>query len=93
MARKVSPAKLAQRGVERLFQELTDTSEAFADARNSIGPIEDLITEVNDAIEREHIQKHGPIEPDEDIAREILGREAGYLVGVQVGLRLRRAGV
>ena len=47
---------------------------------------------VFEALKREHIAQHGPIKPDQDSVEIDLGIEAGYLIGVQVGLRLREPG-
>ena len=47
-----------------------------------------VFSRVLEALERQWVKEHGPIE-EGDVTRDWLERQCGYLVGVQVGLRLR----
>jgi hypothetical protein len=51
----------------------------------------DAISEVVTILRRDFEAEYGPIDDDDDRDgnHETIGREAGYIVGVQVGLRLR----
>jgi hypothetical protein len=48
-------------------------------------PLDDAMDEIGLLL----VKEHGPITSDADVTYEILGRRTGYLVGVQVGMRLR----
>jgi len=49
----------------------------------------DVFEEVSNILEAEYVREHGPITDDQDVVLWQIGLAAGYLVGVQVGLRLR----
>jgi hypothetical protein len=79
---------LAARLVDDWFESLLATREVF-----TVGSIHSRLTEtafeqVQDAVERAHVAGHGPL--SDDVEHEMIAMEAGYLLGVQVGLRLRR---
>lgn len=84
------PRQMAVDAVEKWFTGLLSTSDAVTDAGNQ-PTLESAFDEVTAALEFEHVAQHGPITPDQDVVMEMIGREAGYLIGVQVGLRLRAA--
>lgn len=44
---------------------------------------------IEQLLEAEDVKQFGPIEPSDDLRRLMYSRDAGYLIGVQVGLRLR----
>jgi hypothetical protein len=83
-----APSALAARVVGEWFESVLATREVF-----TVGSIHSRLTEtafeqVQDAVERAHIAAHGPV--SDEAEHEMIAMEAGYLLGVQVGLRLRR---
>ena len=85
------PRKVAARVVQEWFDELCSSSDAFNDGTNAQTLQANLICEVQEAVkaaDRDPLIGH-----DSDAVQdEIYAREAGFLVGVQLGLRLRAAG-
>lgn len=86
-ARTISPERLAAKRVQDAFTDnicrTPDTPEDLFDQ---------IIGEVADAFEKAHVREHGPIQDHDTEEYVVFGQRAGYLVGVQVGLRLRTAG-
>jgi hypothetical protein len=80
------PRRIAEKIVADWFAGLLESTDGFVNPSHD----EAVIDAVANALEAQHVGLHGPIDPDSGIM-EMLEREAGYLVGVQVGLRLRGA--
>jgi hypothetical protein len=81
-------AQLAQEWFELLLNSYEHLgTEGFEPDFDADGAIQD----VADALTREWEQRE-PIAEGDHLTRESIQREAGYLFGVQVGLRLRSAG-
>lgn len=93
MARPVAaqdPRAMATAAAQRRFDALLTSPDVDGDVLDV-----DLDFEaIEDALEAAFVKEHGqPLAADEGlILRIIRAREAGYLVGVQMGLRLRAAG-
>lgn len=85
------PRAIAITAVQAWFNHLTGTVDSVTDSDNRV-TLESAFDDVTAALEAEHIAQFGPIEPNDDVVMEMIGRETGYLVGVQVGLRLREKG-
>ena len=84
------PRQMAVEAVQKWHGSLIDGPEAHYSGSVYQVTLDQAFDDVTDALEAEHVADHGPITPDQDAVREMLGRSAGYLIGVQVGLRLRR---
>lgn len=84
---KPSAAQIAAQSVAEWHAGFLSSSSAYV-WPDSEAP-DDVLERVQDALQREHIAKHGPLK---DEVRLMLAQEAGYLLGVQVGLRLRAEG-
>lgn len=89
-------ARLAKAGADAWLEAVCENYEnlgsaAFADLPAGFDA-ETVILSIQEAFEREHIATRGPIhdDPDEHEARtaEFL-KQAAYMFGVQVGLRMR----
>lgn len=79
-------AQIAARGVAELFEGIILRPDSFPDAISSTS-LEPILEAVSNAVEREH----GDMDRLEDAGHaEYIGRETGYLVGLHVGLHLRR---
>jgi hypothetical protein len=87
MARKtMAPEALADRLVESWLAALRSSLPACIEGDE----LNRMIDAVQDAIE--HRDAGAFADGDDEGAHEFSGREAAYLVGVQVGLRLRKGG-
>ena len=83
------PRAIARTAADEYFAALLnnpDLGEAFDEMAS---PLDGALEEIINLLEAEHVKQHGPITSDADVTYEMIGRETGYLVGVQVGLRLR----
>jgi hypothetical protein len=80
-ARTPKAAALAVSLVEQWFQDLT--SELH---ENSAGDIDALCMAVETELEKEYVKLTGEEVPDD---AQPCAREAGYLIGLQIGMRLR----
>ena len=91
----LAPSEIARRAVDEWIGNAATSlwSSARWDQHES-EVLERATTEVLEVLKARWIARHGSIEgeTDEAINREILGMEAGFLVGVQLGLRLRNVG-
>jgi hypothetical protein len=92
--RKTSPAKdprrMAVAVVQEHFDNMMTTSDTYIEAGYLVSPIDAAFDAIENALEAEAVKRQGkPIDPDEDVELRMISREAGYLIGVQVGLRLR----
>lgn len=87
------PRALAVTAVQDWYNELITSSCATSEGQDASSTLEYQFAAVQEALEAEYIREHAPdrTSTDEDRAMlsEICAREAGYLIGVQVGLRLR----
>jgi hypothetical protein len=88
MPRKKTPHALAARVVERYFQAMMTDREFMNDGSIEANHLDAVFEEVSDLLEAEHVKQHGPIKRDDDLTRWAIGMEAGYIVGVQIGMRL-----
>ena len=71
--------------VQKWFDDLMTSRDVLAFPDDGQFSFEDI----EKALTREHEIEHGKIRPDQDLIPLEIASEAGYLVGVQVGLRLR----
>ena len=83
----LSSNQVAVEAVERWFQHVTST---FYESDGE-GKLIEAFDAVSQALEAEYVAQHGPIADDDTGRESLLDQEAGYMVGVQVGLRLRNA--
>lgn len=90
----VDPRKLAVEMVQEWYESLLASGEAHTHGSIYQVTLDNGFIAVQEALEAEHEKEHGKMPPPEDgsVEREIIAQEAGYLIGVQVGLRLRSAG-
>lgn len=90
---KKTPQQIAREAVEEWHSTVIEDRDALYTSSHAASTSSRRIDSAFDAIENfleaEHVKGHGPIEPDDDLQRVMFGRDAGYLIGVQVGLRLR----
>jgi hypothetical protein len=70
------------------MEQSVDIGDFYAEMAS---PLDDAMEQVSDLLEAQHVRDHGPIKPDAEALHELIGRRTGYIVGVQVGLRLRSA--
>lgn len=82
VARPQSSSELAAKIVGKWFHTVTLTTDGFTQDALTFDPVQD-------AVMREYVRDHGPVKPGEDLVDRMCAQEAGYLIGVQVGLRLR----
>lgn len=88
-----SAAELAAAIVQDHFDWMLTTPQVFTQGSvYETRLTERAFDEVKAVVLREYIDDHGTPEPGDDLVDEFCAQEAGYLIGVQVGLRLRRAG-
>ena len=76
------------------FDAHLDTHNALIDDTLMKPDFDDVLSEITDALLAADVKRHGPARNEEDAAftRQQMALEAGYLVGVRVGLRLRQTG-
>lgn len=87
--KKKTAARLAEDLVREHFSVMVTSLDGLgSDWEDADG----LFAEVGNALEREWVALHGPIKDGDGMTHRMLQRECGYLVGVQVGLHLRRGG-
>ncbi len=91
--RRLSPPALAAKRVQEWFDNIVSTADALATSDfESEVLLGNAFIEVQEILRREHDEAHGPPEPTSvAVVDGMMAREAGYLIGVQVGLRLRGA--
>ena len=84
-------AQLAQQEVAQLFNAaVIDRGTFNADGDPlPLRRFEEACEQVSDLLEAEHVREYGPIDKLDDGTQQSIHMSAGYLVGVQVGLRLR----
>ena len=88
--RAKNPQEIATAAVQRWFTDMVGSGDTLTSGDYDVsGPISQAYEEIELILEDRHVQQYGPIRPDQDLTRLMFGRESGYLVGVQVGLRLR----
>lgn len=85
------PRQMAVAGVQEWFNSLLEHDMALSHGSVYAVTLEDKFEEIERALIAEHEREQGkPTEEgDEDFVAAVFGRTAGYLIGVQVGLRLR----
>ena len=91
----LTPAEIAARAVDAFFSNAATALYHLTSDREELSEaLERGAEEVLEVLKAGFVARHGSIEAntDEAINREMLGMEAGYLVGVQVGLRMRNIG-
>lgn len=81
--------EIAERGVDRWFNSVITSSRAHQHGSVFQFLLEETFEAVSEALHREHVADHGKIERTDHDTPRVLAMEAGYLVGVQVGLRIR----
>jgi hypothetical protein len=79
------PHQIARAAVDRYFAAMVDSRDFFLGEQNDA--IEKVCEEVYEILEA-----GTTIDPSDDLIRWALALDAGYLVGVNVGLRLRNIG-
>jgi hypothetical protein len=90
---KQSPSKLAAQCVDEWYDSLLQSSESLMVGSVFQVTLESAFNKVLQSCLQMHIAEHGPITEDvEGATEQICAQEAGYLIGVQVGLRLRLGG-
>jgi hypothetical protein len=82
-----TPVQIAADGVENYFRAIMTTRDAVISGLTDID-LDDVFRHVECAIERDYVAEHGPSKDDWSAT---FAADAAYLVGVQVGLRLRGA--
>jgi hypothetical protein len=90
----VSAAELAAQRVAEWYASLLYSNGALLQGHAYQISFDHVFTEVQEALTREYVAECSHMgDPDEDIvAVTNLAQEAGYLIGLQVGLRLRADG-
>jgi len=83
------PRQLAHDAVEKWFDSLSASPLSLMHGTIYSVTLEAAFDEVIDAIEQEHRAERTTVAAVEPADREAFATEAGYLIGVQVGLRLR----
>lgn len=86
------PHAIAHVAVDRFFQAMIASRDATAEGCWSTASLDQAFIETQDAVKAAYVREHGPIKDGDDLVDEQCAQEAGYLVGVQVGLRLRSVG-
>jgi hypothetical protein len=82
----LTAAQLARQEVDRVFRSILE-DEALVTALNDESPFETAYGQVLELLEQQHTPPVTDTTDNHETA--IIGARAGYLVGVQVGLRLR----
>ncbi len=90
--KRIDPRKLAIRLVDEWFDAITSSHDGHNSTYTRGQQLSDAFGNVEVALEAEELAEYGAASDDEDAAirKRIASTEAGYLIGVQVGLRLRR---
>jgi hypothetical protein len=84
------PRRMAAEAVREYFQRMVTDCEAFNPDFSDSRVIDEAFEQIEDVIEAAFVKERGKsLRPDEDLYPRQFSREAGYLIGVQVGLRLR----
>jgi hypothetical protein len=82
------PVAIARESVRRWFDSLLTTKDPYQHVRlDHDFTAENAFAHVESALEEDYRAQYG--DENLDAMREDFAREAGYLIGVQVGLRLR----
>ena len=84
-----NPRKLAAKAVQNWYDSLIESAEAHTHGGIFQVTLDKAFDDVERALRVEYEKDHGTIKEDQDGVDPYLAREAGYLIGVQVGLRLR----
>lgn len=90
-ARQPEARQIAAEAVQMWCNSFTRTWLSHLDGHVSQRSLGDVFDVVERALKDEYVAKYGPVDaedPDYE-GDEIFAREAGYLIGVQVGMRLR----
>jgi hypothetical protein len=89
---KRTPQEMAAAVVEAAFESIASTTLAFLQGTAAQPNFYDDYELIEDALYRE--DNRGKLDECDDVAMlwRLAGREAGYLIGVQVGMRLRNTG-
>jgi hypothetical protein len=89
--RAKTPQQIAAAAVEQWFHDVVGSTDALTSADyDENGLIAEAYDEIERLLEAEYVRQHGPIKPEDNTALVVFAREAGHLIGVQVGLRLRQ---
>lgn len=96
MARKATrPVDVARHQVDQWFESLLETDQVFTAGSIYQAEMGEAFDIVQEAVKRADYAERPNAKPsveDELAEVEAFARTAGYLIGVQVGLRLRAAG-
>lgn len=84
----LSATQLAENAVRDMFAAFTETTLTFCPGSSLQPDLSEAFENVERAVETEE-RRHDAGDDDESLALHC-AREAGYLIGVQVGLKLRR---
>ena len=57
-----------------------------------VAAVDSAFDQIENILEAADVKQHSSVEPDQDPRRLMYSRDAGYLIGVQVGLWLAKGG-
>jgi hypothetical protein len=90
--KKITDARqIARDVVSEWANQLVATAESHTVGGVYQIGLESLFDRLQEALEAEHSKEYGPI--TDAAGHTLMARETGYLIGVQVGLRLRNVEV
>lgn len=92
VAKSQEAHELAADIVQDWFETRLTTRDVFTQGSIFQRLTEASFDEVQDAVKADYVRTHGPVTDSDDLVDEMCAQEAGYLIGVQVGVRLRAGG-
>lgn len=92
--RQETAAQIAARGVSEIFAGIAQKPDTLFQGSVFCADLARVFEETQKAVERQEAATFGPPAdgPDDAAYVEAVARETGYLVGLHVGLHLRRGG-